>query len=110
MPTTSWSYRTAVRLGNALAPVMARFDSKLQRGDAARRGAGDRLLEWARWNRDSGRPLAWFHAASVGEGLQAETVLQELRRLRPECQIIYTHFSPSAEGFAQGLEVDTADY
>src|SRR3954470_7120890 len=110
MPATSWSYRTLVRLGTVLAPALGRFDSKLRKGDHARREAGDRLLEWARWNRDTTRPLVWFHAASVGEGLQAESVLTELRRLRPECQFIYTHFSPSAEGFAHHLEVDTADY
>jgi 3-deoxy-D-manno-octulosonic-acid transferase len=110
MPATSWSYRTALRLGTALAPALGRFDSKLRKGDDGRRAAGDRLLDWARWNRDAGRPLAWFHAASVGEGLQAESVLRELRRLRPECQIIYTHFSPSAEAWARRLDVDTADY
>jgi 3-deoxy-D-manno-octulosonic-acid transferase len=110
MPTTSWSYRSALRLGTALIPALGRFNSKLQRGNDARNGAGDRLLEWARWNRDSSRPLAWFHAASVGEGLQAESVLRELRQFRPDCQIIFTHFSPSAEGFARGLNVDLADY
>jgi 3-deoxy-D-manno-octulosonic-acid transferase len=110
MPSTSWSYRTAVRLGTALVPALGHFDSKLRRGDQARREAGDRLLEWARWNRDATRPLVWFHAASVGEGLQAESVLTELRRLRPECQFIYTHFSPSAEPLARRLDVDTADY
>jgi 3-deoxy-D-manno-octulosonic-acid transferase len=68
------------------------------------------LLEWARWNRDAARPLAWFHAASVGEGLQAESVLGHLQRLRPDCQIIYTHFSPSAEALARRLNVDAADY
>jgi 3-deoxy-D-manno-octulosonic-acid transferase len=110
MPTTSWSYRAALRLGTALAPMLGRFDQKIRTGDHARRGAGDRLLEWARWNRDTARPLAWFHAASVGEGLQAESVLRHLHRLRPECQVIYTHFSPSADALAQRLEVDAADY
>ena len=71
MPTTSWGYRAALRLGTALAPALGRFDHKIRTGDHARRGAGDRLLEWARWNRAAARPLAWFHAASVGEGLQA---------------------------------------
>ena len=33
-----------------------------------------------------------------------------MRRLRPDCQVIYTHFSPSAEGLARRLEVDAADY
>jgi 3-deoxy-D-manno-octulosonic-acid transferase len=46
----------------------------------------------------------------VGEGLQAESVLRHLRRLCPDCQIVYTHFSPSAEAFAAGLPVDAADY
>jgi 3-deoxy-D-manno-octulosonic-acid transferase len=110
MPTTSWGYRAALRLGTALVPTLGRFDQKIRTGDHARRGAGDRLLEWARWNRDAARPLAWFHAASVGEGLQAESVLRHLHRLRPECQIIYTHFSPSAEALARRLEVDAADY
>jgi 3-deoxy-D-manno-octulosonic-acid transferase len=110
MSTTSWSYRAALRLGTALAPALGRFHSKIRAGDLGRRGAGDRLLDWARWNRDAARPLVWFHAASVGEGLQAESVLLELRRLRPECQIIYTHFSPSAEAFARRLAVETADY
>jgi 3-deoxy-D-manno-octulosonic-acid transferase len=110
MTTTSWSYRAALRLGTALAPALGRFDRKLRAGDHGRRGAGDRLLEWARWSRDPSRPLAWFHAASVGEGLQADSVLRQLRRLRPDCQIIYTHFSPSAEALARGLNVDAADY
>lgn len=110
MPTTSWGYRAALRLGTALAPTLGRFDRKIRTGDQARRGAGDRLLEWARWNRDAARPLAWFHAASVGEGLQAESVLRHFRRLRPDCQTIYTHFSPSAEALARRLEVDVADY
>jgi 3-deoxy-D-manno-octulosonic-acid transferase len=46
----------------------------------------------------------------VGEGLQAESVLLELRRLRPELQFAYTHYSPSAEPLARRLPVDVADY
>lgn len=68
------------------------------------------MLDWARWNRNESRPLVWFHAASVGEGLQAESVLRQLRQMRPDCQVIYTHFSPSAEGLAARLQVDAADY
>jgi 3-deoxy-D-manno-octulosonic-acid transferase len=54
--------------------------------------------------------LVWFHASSVGEGLQAESVLTQLRGLRPHAQWVYTHFSPSAESFARRLPVDAADY
>ncbi|MDQ3222443.1 MAG: hypothetical protein M3Q75_03075 [Gemmatimonadota bacterium] len=110
MPSTSWEYRAALRLGAAIAPAFGAFSPKLRRGIAARRDAGDRLLDWARSLRDDARPLVWFHAASVGEGLQAESVLRHLRRLRPDCQVIYTHFSPSAESLATRLPVDAADY
>jgi 3-deoxy-D-manno-octulosonic-acid transferase len=110
MATTTWGYRAALRVGTAITPLLGRLDAKLRAGDEGRRGAGDRLLEWARWNRDSGRQLVWFHAASVGEGLQAESVIQELRRLRPDCQVMYTHFSASAVPLARRLDVDVADY
>jgi len=36
--------------------------------------------------------------------------MNELRRLRPDAQWVYTHFSPSAEQFARRLPVDVADY
>jgi 3-deoxy-D-manno-octulosonic-acid transferase len=52
----------------------------------------------------------WLHASSVGEGLQAESVLLELRRAHPQAQYLYTHYSPSAESLARRLPVDAADY
>jgi 3-deoxy-D-manno-octulosonic-acid transferase len=110
MPSTSWGYRAALRLGTALVPYLGTLSPKLRRSTLARRDAGERLLEWSRSSRDDTRPLVWFHAASVGEGLQADIVLRHLRRLRPDCQIVYTHFSPSAEALAARLVVDVADY
>jgi 3-deoxy-D-manno-octulosonic-acid transferase len=110
MPSTSWGYRAALRVGSALAPALGLLHPKIRAGTRARHEAGDRLLDWARWNRDPARPVVWFHAASVGEGLQADSVIQHLRLIRPECQIVYTHFSPSAEALARRLEVDAADY
>ena len=110
MPSTSWGYRAAVRIGAGLAPAIGLVDRKVGDGHRQRRGAAARLSAWATGERDTGRPLAWFHAASVGEGLQAESVLLELRRLVPRCQLVYTHFSPSAEPLARRLTVDAADY
>jgi 3-deoxy-D-manno-octulosonic-acid transferase len=110
MPSTSWGYRAIVRLGAALAPVIGLMDRKVADGHRPRRGAAERLAAWAAARRDAARPLAWFHAASVGEGLQAESVLLELRRLLPDCQLLFTHFSPSAEPLARRLAVDAADY
>ena len=110
MPSTSWGYRAAVRIGAGLAPAIGLVDRKVGDGHRQRRGAAARLSAWAAGERDTARPLAWFHAASVGEGLQAESVLLELRRLVPRCQLVYTHFSPSAEPLARRLTVDAADY
>ncbi len=110
MPSTSWGYRAALRLGTALAPSLGILSPRLRKAIAARRDAGERLLDWARSSRDEARPLVWFHAASVGEGLQADSVLRQLRRLRPDCQVVYTHFSPSAASLAARLTVDVADY
>jgi 3-deoxy-D-manno-octulosonic-acid transferase len=81
-----------------------------KKGITARRASGERLLAWAGSDRDSARPLVWFHAASAGEGLQAEAVLVQVRRRCSHCQIVYTHFSPSAAGLAARIEADAADY
>ncbi len=109
MPRTSPAYQALLRLGVWLAPALDR-SAKGAAGHRGRTGAAARLTAWARAARDRGRPLVWFHASSVGEGLQAESVLLELRRLHPEAQYLYTHFSPSAEGLAGRLPVDAADY
>ncbi len=84
--------------------------AKVREGHCGRREAEFRLVRWAGTSRDPGRPLVWFHASSVGEGLQAESVLGELRPLLPGAQYVYTHFSPSAAALASRLPVDVADY
>jgi 3-deoxy-D-manno-octulosonic-acid transferase len=46
----------------------------------------------------------------VGEGLQALPVIKLLRAKRPETQLAYTFFSPSAESFAATVGADFQDY
>jgi 3-deoxy-D-manno-octulosonic-acid transferase len=110
MSSTSAVYRAAARVASGLAPVLSRLSPKLAAGHRGRHRSAERLSAWAARDRDPARPLVWFHASSVGEGLQAESVLLELRRRRPESQYLYTHFSPSAESLARRLPVDVADY
>jgi 3-deoxy-D-manno-octulosonic-acid transferase len=110
MPSTSLSYRALARAGVALAPAFGLVDRKIREGHGARHGAEARLRGWAERARDRARPLVWFHASSVGEGLQAESVLGEVRSLIPGAQYVYTHFSPSATTLARALRVDVADY
>jgi 3-deoxy-D-manno-octulosonic-acid transferase len=110
MPATPYTYRALAALGSALAPLAGLADAKLREGHQGRRGAPARLREWGARQRDPGRPLVWFHASSVGEGLQAESVLRELRELVPGAQYAYTHFSPSAGALARRVPADVADY
>jgi 3-deoxy-D-manno-octulosonic-acid transferase len=109
-PRPAWLYRLTVRAAGAAAPLAARFDAKIARGLTARRGVLARLATWAAAHRDPQRPLVWVHAPSVGEGLQAKPVLETLRAERPDWQLAYTHFSPSAERLASHLPVDVHDY
>lgn len=103
-------YRGAVRLATKLLPAAARLDEKLRRGHEGRTGALERLVAWGARERDVRTPLIWFHAPSVGEGLQAETVIGRLRTRHPDWQVAYTHFSPSAEGLARRIGASIADY
>src|SRR5688500_8415254 len=89
---------TALLYGlRALLPLATFGEGKLARAIRGRDGSLERLTAWAREYRDTSRPLVWFHAPSVGEGFQARAVMAELRKLRPDSQIAYTFFSPSAE-------------
>ncbi len=108
MPTLP--YRALTRLGSALAPALGLLDPKIAEGHRGRLGAELRLRRWAETSRDRARPLVWLHASSVGEGLQAESVLGELRGILPDAQYVYTHFSPSAAGLARRLPTAVADY
>ena len=104
------AYEVAARLAIAFAGVAPAGQSKLLRTLRARRGIIDRYREWGERHRDRSRPLLWMHAPSVGEGLQARPVLERMRAARPNVQLAYTFFSPSAEQFGSRLSVDFRDY
>jgi 3-deoxy-D-manno-octulosonic-acid transferase len=82
---------------------------KAKRSVEGRRELLERIEKWAAENRTDS-PLVWFHAPSVGEGLQTRPVIEAIRELRPDLQLFYTYFSPSAEKLAKGMPVDFADY
>jgi 3-deoxy-D-manno-octulosonic-acid transferase len=97
----------AARTAAALAPP---GDGKILASLRARRAIRARFSAWGARGRDVTRPLVWLHAPSVGEGLQARPVVARLRERRPDAQIAYTFFSPSAEKFARGIGADFCDY
>src|SRR5213082_875238 len=103
-------YRALAQLARGAAVVAPDADSKFLRALRARRGIRARYRAWGAAHRDRHRPLLWMHAPSVGEGLQARPVLELARTRRPDLQLAYTHFSPSALPFARALDVDFRDY
>ena len=103
-------YAFAGLVTEALVHVVPAGETKFRRGLSARRGVVDRFTAWAATNRNSARPLVWFHAPSVGEGLQALPVIELLRARQSEVQIVYTFYSPSAEQFAKTVRADYADF
>ena len=103
-------YHALAQLARGAAAVAPNSESKLLRSLRARRGIRERYRSWGTTQRDRARPLLWMHAPSVGEGLQARPVLDLMRARRPDVQLAYTHFSPSAVAFARGLAVDFNDF
>jgi 3-deoxy-D-manno-octulosonic-acid transferase len=103
-------YGALGQLARGAAVVVPESESKLLRTLRARRGIRARYREWAETMRDRSRPLLWMHAPSVGEGLQARPVLELARSRRPDLQLAYTHYSPSALGLVRSLDVDFRDY
>jgi 3-deoxy-D-manno-octulosonic-acid transferase len=103
-------YALAGVVAHGLVRAVPAGNSKFRRGLGARRGIVERYTQWGTKSRDPSRPLIWFHAPSVGEGLQAFPVIELVRSRRPDAQIAYTFYSPSAERFAGSLAVDFVDY
>jgi 3-deoxy-D-manno-octulosonic-acid transferase len=110
LPVLGFLYRLAWRALRPLAVPLSAGGGKLARALRGRRTAAGARAAWAAHGRDARRPLVWFHAASVGEGRQAEAVLRRLRAERPSWQLAYTFSSPSAERWASTLPVDLAGY
>ncbi len=103
-------YRGALRLARRTLPLVAPLNAKLRRGLEGRREAIASLAEWAEREREPSRPLVWVHAPSVGEALMAQAIIAAMRRNRPDVQIAFTHFSPSAERLKGQLGADCFGY
>ena len=110
MPFNEHVYDAGIQLARPLLSLAAPFSPKLREGLHGRRGARERLIEWARAHRDPARPLVWVHAPSVGESLMAQAIISELRAQLPDVQVVFTHFSPSAVRVADRVGADVHDY
>ncbi|MFC2100223.1 3-deoxy-D-manno-octulosonic acid transferase [Bacteroidota bacterium] len=57
---------------------------------------------------DPNAPIAWFHAASLGEFEQGRPVIEAYKKIYPEYKIMLTFFSPS--GYNVRKNYEGADY
>jgi 3-deoxy-D-manno-octulosonic-acid transferase len=103
-------YRLGWRAARPLAAPLSLAGGKLGRAVRGRRASVPTLQAWAARGRRPAVPHVWFHAASVGEGRQAEAVLTRVKAARPGWQLAYTFSSPSAERLAASLPVDVAAF
>lgn len=103
-------YAAAANLAGVAAAVIPPSDAKAAIAFRARHGIRRRYERWGAAHREQVRPLLWTHAPSVGEGLMARPILSLFRSRRPDLQLAYTFFSPSAEEFSRTLDVDFREY
>ncbi len=101
-------YRIVLRALRVLSPVLTKGKSKLSRGLRGRRDAHERLAAAATPLAD--RPVVWVHASSVGDSLQARTVIDVLRGRIPGIHVVFTFFSPSAEAVQGTFPADVSSY
>jgi 3-deoxy-D-manno-octulosonic-acid transferase len=103
-------YRAVMGGVRLASPFLSMGGSKVARGAAGRRRAPELLARWGETERDPSKPAVWFHAASVGEALQAGAVIGALAERRPDLQVAFTYFSPSAEGIGRRVGAHVAGY
>ncbi|WP_353717434.1 glycosyltransferase N-terminal domain-containing protein [Dyadobacter sp. 676] len=87
-------YQVAIQVFAFLIRFVAPFNHKLKLGAEGRKG----LLGSLRGSfpaRADGRPVAWFHAASLGEFEQGRPVMEAYRNTYPDHFVLLTFFSPS---------------
>lgn len=87
-------YQLAIQVFAFLIRLVAPFNHKLKLGAEGRKGLLDRLRASFQ-AQAGGRPVAWFHAASLGEFEQGRPVMEAYRETYPGHFILLTFFSPS---------------
>ena len=98
-------YNTGIFIFQALVRVAASFNPKARQWVTGRQGWADTVRYLLTGNK---QPIAWFHAASLGEFEQGRPVMEAFRAQYPTHKILLTFFSPS--GYEVRKNYDGADY
>jgi 3-deoxy-D-manno-octulosonic-acid transferase len=80
-----WMYWVVILLASPVNGKARKFRS----GREKWKGSLQKILE------GNQAPIAWFHAASLGEFEQGRPVMEALKKVRPDVKIMLTFFSPS---------------
>ncbi|CAG5070490.1 3-deoxy-D-manno-octulosonic acid transferase [Dyadobacter sp. CECT 9623] len=87
-------YQLAINLFASVVKVAAPFNKKIQLGVDGRRDVFDDLKKALSANAER-RPVAWFHAASLGEFEQGRPVMEAYKTAYSDHFLLLTFFSPS---------------
>ena len=100
-------YQLAMNAFSGVMRSIAPFNPKVKLGVAGREGLLE-TLEKTIPTLINGRPVAWFHAASLGEFEQGRPVIEAFNKDYPDFFILLTFFSPS--GYEVRKNYGGADY
>jgi 3-deoxy-D-manno-octulosonic-acid transferase len=101
------AYQFTINLFAFLIQFVAPFNRKIKLGVTGRKGLIDDM-EKSFQNLAAGRPVVWFHAASLGEFEQGRPVMEAYRNQYSGHFILLTFFSPS--GYEIRKSYSGADY
>jgi 3-deoxy-D-manno-octulosonic-acid transferase len=100
-------YQIAIQLFASVAKIAAPFNKKLKLGVEGREQVLERL-ENVFSKIPANQPVAWFHAASLGEFEQGRPVMEAYKKAYPGHFLLLTFFSPS--GYEVRKNYTGADY
>ncbi|GAB4045802.1 3-deoxy-D-manno-octulosonic acid transferase [Spirosoma litoris] len=98
-------YNTGIFVFQQLLSLIAPFNPKARKWVEGRRDWATKVKDQLAGNK---KPIAWFHAASLGEFEQGRPVIEAFRKQYPGHNILLTFFSPS--GYEVRKDYDGADY
>jgi 3-deoxy-D-manno-octulosonic-acid transferase len=84
-------YSIAIHLYYLVILCSSLFDKKARLWITGRKDWRKKLRAW----KSFGKPVYWFHAASLGEFEQGRPLIEAVKKQRPGCSIILTFYSPS---------------
>lgn len=86
-----WVYQLCIGLYGKIVLLMSLTNSKAKRFITGRKSQQRKLKNFPAKTHQR----FWIHAASLGEFEQGRTIIEEIRKSRPNSEIILTFFSPS---------------